>query len=375
MNRFALTPLAILACAAPAVGQEAAPPTTDPAATAPAEAAAEEPAAATTPDPCAEGGDKVPTGIVRRGQTALGTTLSLGVSGVSCATAERAASEVFALFSRIEKLTDEEAEGSSVRRINEAAGKEAVEVDAELFALIQLALGFAQHTDGAFDPTFAALAGLWTFHEGGKQIPSEAEIESRRALVDYTKVTLDEKTRTVKLEKEGMLLGLGGIVKGYTIDKAVAIMKKHGVNDFILKSGGELYVAGNPGGGYRRVGIPDPRSEKNFALVDVRDRALNTSSDDEKYFIEDGVRYHHIIDPKTGRSAKGARSVSVLSVDATSADALSTAIFVMGADKGMALVEKLAGVEAIIVDADNQVHISSGLGDRLVVGAPTDRRP
>jgi thiamine biosynthesis lipoprotein len=287
----------------------------------------------------------------------------------------KAAEEVFQLFDRIEKLTDDNAEGSAVKRINDAAGKEAVQVDSELFALIQLAVGFAEHTDGAFDPTFAALAGLWTFREGEAQIPDQAAIDERLSLVDWTQVELDGGKRTVRLAKEGMRLGLGGIVKGYTMDKAVTILRKHGVKDFILKSGGELFVSGNPGGGYRRVGIPDPRSDRNYALVDVRDRALNTSSDNDRFFIEGGVRYHHIIDPKQGRPAGKARSVSVISVDATSSDALSTAIFVMGPAKGMALVEQLAGVEAIFVDDNNGVHISSGLSERLVIGAPTDRRP
>jgi thiamine biosynthesis lipoprotein len=355
--------------------QEAAPaPAADPtpaAEPAPAEPKADAPVAA----PCPDGEDKMLEGVVSSARTSLGSELKLGLSGVTCGVGAKASDEVFALFDRVEKLTDDDDEGSSVKRINDAAGAEAVVVDAELFALIQLAIGFAQHTEGAFDPTFAALAGLWTFREGEVQIPDQAEIDRRRALVDWTQVELDESKRTVRLGKEGMKLGLGGIVKGYTMDKAVSILRKHGVKNFILRSGGELYVSGNPGGGYRRVGIPDPRSDRNYALVDVRDRALNTSSDNDAFFIEGGVRYHHIIDPKSGRPAGRARSVSVISVDATSADALSTAIFVMGPKAGMALVEQLAGVEAILVDSENQVHISSGLSERLVVGAPTDRRP
>lgn len=130
-------------------------------------------------------------------------------------------------------------------------------------------------------------------------------------------------------------------------------------------------AAGNPGGGYRKVGLPDPRSDRNYALVDVRDRALNTSSDKDRFFEQDGVRYHHIIDPRTGHPARETRTVSVLSVDATSADALSTALFVLGPEKGLALVERLAGVEAVLVDKDNRVHLSSGLSSRIVLGAPT----
>jgi len=373
MKRISLF-LLTLSLTLPAAAQGAAPaePTAEPAPPAAAEPA---PPAEAKPDPCAEGSGAKPDGLITSARTSMGTELSLGIDGASCEVASKASAEVFALFERIEKLTDDKAADSPLRHINDSAGKEAVEVSAELFALIQLAVGFAQHTDGAFDPTFAALAGMWTFQAGDPQIPTATDIDQRRALVDYTKVVLDEKTRTVKLSVEGMRLGLGGIVKGYTMDKAVTLLKKAGVDNFILKSGGEVFVSGKPGGGNRRIGVADPRSAKNYALIDVRDRALNTSSDNEKFFIEGGVRYHHIIDASTGRPATASRSVSVLSVDATSADALSTAIFVMGPAKGMALVEQLAGVEAIIVDNDNQVHISSGLSSRLVLGAPTDRRP
>ncbi len=335
--------------------------------------AAEESAAK---DACAAGtgsaqGTVVPEGIIRRASTKLGTRVELGLSGVTCALANAAYEDVFALFDRFERLTDEDAPDSALQRINAAAGKEPVVVDNDLYALIELALGFAQHTNGAFDPTFAAMSGLWRFDTDTHTLPSAEEIAARQQLIGWQRVKLDPKARTVFLERAGMKLGLRGIVKGYVVDKAVTLLRERGIEDFILKSGGELFVSGAPGGGQRKVGLPDPRSAKNYALLDVRDRALNTSSDKDRFFVLDGVRYHHIIDPRTGRPADKTRTVSVLSVDATSADALSTALFVMGPKDGLALVEKLAGVEAVIVDADNRVHLSSGLSDRVVLGAPT----
>lgn len=357
--------LGALLGAGPATAQEA-----------PAAAPARDETAASTTASCDEGmpagarGTEVPEGVIRRASTTLGTTVELGISGVTCALANRAYSDVFALFQRLDRLTDEGSADSAISKINAAAGKEPVVVDAELYALVELALGFAEHTDGAFDPTFAALSGVWRF-DGTNTLPAAAEVEQKRKLVDWRKVKLDAEKRTVFLEQGGMRLGLRGIVKGYAVDKAVTLLREMGVEDFIIKSGGELFVSGNPGGGYRKVGLPDPRSDKNYALVDVRDRALNTSSDEERYFVKDGARYHHIIDPRTGRPATGTRTVSVISVDATSADALSTAVFVMGPEKGLALVERLAGVEAVIVDEKNRVHISSGLSDRIVLGAPT----
>lgn len=312
----------------------------------------------------------LPEAAIRRAHTMGGTTLDLGASGVDCETATKAYTEVFAAFDRLEKLTASSGEGSQLAAINAAAGKEAVAVDPELFALIQLALGFAKLTDGAFDPTFAALEGLWSFGEGGAP-PSDEEIEARKKLVDWKKVVLDEDKRTVMLQEPGMKLGLGGIVKGYAIDKAVEILERHKVPHFLIRSGAEVYVKGNPGGGFRRIGVPDPRGSGSFALLDVRDRALNTSSDNVKFFLKGGVRYHHIIDARTGRPASRSRTVSVVAVDATSADALSTALFVLGPEKGLPLVEKLAGVEAIVVDDKNVVHLSSGISDRLELKAPT----
>jgi thiamine biosynthesis lipoprotein len=382
MNRRLLLPAAALLCASALHAQDAAP-AVPPAAAAPAAAPAAEapaappPAAEASTNPCADGADAagVPQGVVRRAQTAGGTEVQLGISGVSCEVASAAFTEVFALFDHMDKLTSMSGEGSAIKKINDSAGKSAVEVDKETFALVQLAIGFARHTDGAFDPTFAALAGLWTFKAGEHILPNDEEVEARRQLVDWQQVEIDESKRTVFLKKEGMKLGVGGIVKGYTMDQAVTLLREKKVPDFIIKTGGEIYVSGNPGGGYRRVGVPDPRGDGNWALMDVRERALNTSSDNDKFFILDGVRYHHIIDASTGRPARRSRSVSVLSVDATSSDALSTAIFVMGPEKGMALVERLAGVEALIVDDKNVVHVSSGLSDRVVLGAPTDRSP
>ncbi|MFZ9887662.1 MAG: FAD:protein FMN transferase [Myxococcota bacterium] len=341
------------------------------------------PAAAEVPPEgisCAEGAEApgAPAsakGVIRRSLTSFGTKVELGVSGVACGVAEKAYEELYGIFDRLERLTDEVGEDSVIRRINEAAGKEPVEVSAELYALIELALGFSEHTSGAFDPTFAALSGLWRFDGDTSVVPSQADIDARVGLIDWRRVKLDEQKRSVFLEQEGMRLGLRGIVKGYAVDQAVNRLKDLGVQNFIIKTGGEIYVSGNPGGGYRKVGLPDPRAAKNYALIDVRNRALNTSSDNERYFVRDGVRYHHIIDPDTGRPASQCRSVSVISVDATSADALSTAVFVMGPKEGLALVERLAGVEAVIIDSENQVHLSSGLSERIVLGAPTPGSP
>jgi thiamine biosynthesis lipoprotein len=171
-----------------------------------------------------------------------------------------------------------------------------------------------------------------------------------------------------------MRIHLGGIGKGYAVDRAVALMRGYGIRDFMVQFGGDLYVSGQPGDGPWRLGINDPRGlpDDSFAMIELRDATLSTSGDYERFFVAAGTRYHHLLDPDTGQPARGSRSVTIVTARAMDADALSTGVFVMGARKGMALIERLPDVEGVIVSADNEVLISSGLRGRVrVVHAPT----
>lgn len=313
------------------------------------------------------------TGLHQRTRPAMGTFVELKLVGLEDAAAEEAAEAVFAEFARIEASMTAWRDDSQLGRVNVAAGAEAVVVDAELFDVLTRAMRFAENTDGAFDPTFATLWGLWTFGDDGIVRPPEpAVVKARRALIGYGGVTLDPKTRAVKIERKGTKLGLGGIAKGYATDRAVALLRERGVEDFLIKAGGELYAAGKGPTGPWKVGVRDPRAPGFFAKVVLEDRAFDTSGDYERYFEHEGVRYHHIIDPKTGYPARRSRSVTVLASDATTADALSTALFVMGAEAGLPFVEARPDVEAVFVTASGELVISSGLGDRLeVLHAPT----
>ncbi len=325
----------------------------------------------------AEGAD-VPAGSIRQARTTMGTNLQLGASGVTCEQASEAFAAVFAEFDRLERLTSSSHPDSEVRKINAMAGKEPVVVDKELFGIIQLALGFAEMSAGAFDPTFAAMDGVWKFESdkaGSGQVPDPTVIEQRRQKVSFQNVVLDPAQTTVMLKEEGMVLSLGGIAKGYATDNAVKILRAQGVPHFIIRSGGDMFIEGDPGGKGRRIGIPDPRGDRPFALVEVKGRAFNISRDADKSFVKDGVRYHHIIDPRTGYPAHVARTVAVMANDAATADALSTAIFVLGPGPGLELAERRRGVEAIIVDADNRVHMTSGFGPGLELYAPSDESP
>jgi thiamine biosynthesis lipoprotein len=186
---------------------------------------------------------------------------------------------------------------------------------------------------------------------------------------------VNEESSTAYITQPGTRIHLGGIGKGYAVDRAVSILQQHDMRDFMVQFGGDLYVAGKPGEGPWRLGINDPRGAPNdsFAVIELRDATFSTSGDYERYFIENGQRYHHILDPDTGQPARGCRSVTIVARSAMLADGLSTGVFILGPHAGMQLVERLPDVEAVIVSQDNEVLISSGLRDRVSIIHPPTR--
>jgi thiamine biosynthesis lipoprotein len=223
-------------------------------------------------------------------------------------------------------------------------------------------------TEGKFDVTFGALADVWKFdHDQDDRVPAPAEIAARLPLVDYRAVAIDEPPGTAFVSRPRMRVHLGGIGKGYAVDRAVAILRARGFADFLVRAGGDLFASGAPGEQPWRLGIANPRGAPNdsFATVELRDRTLSTSGDYERFFIHDGQRYHHILDPDTGQPARGCVSVTIVAESAVVADGLSTGVFILGPEAGMALVERLPGVEAVIVTATHDVRVSSGLQGKV----------
>jgi thiamine biosynthesis lipoprotein len=267
--------------------------------------------------------------------------------------------------------------GSDIERLNAAAGVQPVPVSREVREVIAIARQVSDWTGGKFDVTFAALSGLWKFDSQDKDdsIPTPAAIAARLPLIDYRLLAVDDSAGTAFLKRKGMRVNLGGIGKGYAVDRGAAILRARGFNDFMIQAGGDLYVAGKRGDRAWRVGIRDPRASGDtpFALLDLTDSTFSTSGDYERFFIKDGRRYHHIIDPATGQPARGVRSVTIAATRAVLADALSTGVFLLGGRDGMALIERLPEVEGVIVTETNQVLVSSGLEGRLAVLAkPSD---
>jgi thiamine biosynthesis lipoprotein len=285
---------------------------------------------------------------------------------------------VFAEFDRLDALMSVWREGSDIERLNNAAGLHAVAVSNEVRAVLRVARQVSDWTGGKFDVTFGALSGLWKFdHDQDNRVPEPADVAKRIPLIDYRALEVDDSAGTAMLKKAGMRAHLGGIGKGYAVDRAAEILRRQGLHDFMIQAGGDLYVAGRRGDRPWRLGIRDPRGpvDKTFAALDLTDGTFSTSGDYERFFIKNGRRYHHILDPDLGEPADKCRSVTIVADNAMLADALSTGVFVVGPDAGMALIERLPNVEGVIVSAKNEVLISSGLRSRLILLSPPTDAP
>ena len=314
--------------------------------------------------------------IVERSRLAMGSELRITAWTADETAALSAFEAAFGDFQRLDGLMSVWREGSDVQRLNAAAGKQPVPVSPDVREALHAARQISEWTGGKFDVTFGALSGLWKFdHDQDNRIPNLEEVRRHVPLIDYAAVDVDERAGTVFLRREGMRVHLGGIGKGYAVDRAVDTLRRRGLSDFMIQSGGDLYVAGRRGERPWRVGIRDPRgpADRSFATLDLSEGAISTSGDYERFFISGGRRYHHILDPDSGEPARGCRSVTIVTGRATLADGLATGVFVLGPGPGMALIERLPGVEAVIVTDTNELLISSGLKDRLMaVGSPTD---
>jgi len=278
-----------------------------------------------------------------------------------------AAERVFEIFRRVDARMSEWKPTSPLSQVNANAGIRPVPVPADLRAVLHRGIEIGRRTGGAFDITWAALWGLWDFKSPEPRVPDADEIAARVRRIDYRRVRIDDKAGTVYLPEKGMLLGLGGIAKGYALDQAARALRAMGVRDFLLSAGGQVYAGGTRAGRPWRVGIRDPRGRPGdyFATLEIRDASLATSGDYERYFERDGVRYHHVLDPRTGMPARGVRSVTVISPDATLADALSTALMVLGVERGLDVAASYENVEAVFVDDAGAVHTTPGISSKL----------
>jgi thiamine biosynthesis lipoprotein len=314
--------------------------------------------------------------LVERAGVAMGSELQLRAWTTDEAAARASFDAVFAEFERLEALMSTWRPGTDVLRINAAAGVQPVPVNADVRNVLRQARQISEWTEGTFDVTFGALADVWKFdHDQDNSVPAEAAIRARLPLIDYRRIEIDDRAGTVFLTRAGMKIHLGGIGKGYAVERAIRILRGAGLRDFMVQAGGDLYVGGHKDGRPWRLGINDPRGPQgqSFATVDLTDSTFSTSGDYARFFMKDGVRYHHILDPRTGQPARLCRSVTIAAESPVLADAVAKGVFILGPEKGMALVERLPKLEAVIVTAKNEVLVSTGLKDRFVsLTKPTD---
>ncbi|HXX65801.1 MAG TPA: FAD:protein FMN transferase [Polyangiaceae bacterium] len=266
---------------------------------------------------------------------------------------------------RLERLMTTWDPKSEVSQINASAGKRPVVVGQETFDVIAESIHASQISDGSFDITFQTLHGLWKFDEDlDPHPPTPEQVQKSLRYLGYRHVKLDARARSVYLDEPHVQIGLGGIAKGYAVDKASKVLSDGGLTSFFVQAGGDLYTRGvKPDGSPWQSGIRDPRGPEGdfFAVMPVSDHAFSTAGDYERSYIVDGKRYHHIIDPHTGYPATASRSVTIWAPNAFIADEIDDAVFILGPDRGLALVESLDGVGAVIVDAHSRVWTSKRL--------------
>jgi thiamine biosynthesis lipoprotein len=271
---------------------------------------------------------------------------------------------VFAEFDRIEAVMTRYGETSELSIINRLADKQTLFVSSDLFKVLQCSQQISVLSGGAFDMTFASLGYLYDFRN--RRVPTALEIQQHKKSIDYRYVQLDEIKQTAHFTDPSVMIDLGGIAKGYAVDQGVQILEQAGVAYARLSAGGDMRLLGDKKGKPWIVGIKDPRAtlenSNHVVALPLSDISISTSGDYERFFIDDeGKRIHHIISPKTGRSVSGVQSVSVIGPDTVTTDGLSTAIFVLGVEKGLALVNRLEGIDVIIIDAERQLYFSEGL--------------
>ena len=298
----------------------------------------------------------------------MGTVIEITLIADDEEAANKASLQAFQEIKRIETLMSPWLDSSDVTRINRSAGKERVKVSPETFEVIQKAQEISELSEGGFDITIGPLTELWREARKKKIPPPVEEVKEKLGLVNFKNIETDQEGK-VFLKKKGMAIDLGGIAKGYAVDRAFELLKSLGYKNLIVNAGGDLRVGGLKNNQPWSIGIQNPReSKKILARISVSDMAVATSGDYERFFNYEGKRYHHIFNPKDGFPTEGCQSVTIVTKDCITADGLATAVFVLGSEKGYSLCQKVEGVDCIIVDKEGKTIFSPGLKDRISFG-------
>jgi thiamine biosynthesis lipoprotein len=299
----------------------------------------------------------------------MGTAISVELWADDAAQAEAAMDAVIGEMHRIDAAMSPYKPASELSLINREAARGPVPVSDEMYALLQRALEFSRRSDGAFDITYAAVGHLYDYRAGVR--PSDAEIAGARRAVGWHYLQLHAATRSVRFAREGVRIDLGGFAKGHAVENAVALLREHGIAHAVVAAGGDSRLLGDRRGRPWSIGIRDPRrAGEVVAVLPLADVAISTSGDYERFFERDGERCHHLIDPRTGKSPSSVRSVTIVAPDGLTSEALSKMVFVLGVERGLALVAQTPGADAVVVDAEGRLHFSAGLSSRAACASP-----
>ncbi len=312
-----------------------------------------------------EGAEQAESALIRREESLMGTRFEIQVYTDDSTRAAFAIDEAFAEVARVEDEISEWREWSDISALNAVQDGSAYSARGDLLAVVAAGLGVSEETDGAFDMTFASCGALWSV--GAQRIPTEEQVESCLELVDWRGVSVDLDAGTISI-RAGSRIGVGGIGKGYGVDRAAAVLESHGLTNYVVDGGGDLRVRGENDGRHWSVAIAHPRRDGALlGRLAVSEGAVVSSGDYERFFEHEGVRYHHIIDPRVGVPARASVAATVIAPDAIVADALSTGFFVLGAERAIALAASMPNVEALVVDPDLNLHMTAGFEARFAL--------
>jgi thiamine biosynthesis lipoprotein len=294
----------------------------------------------------------------------MGTVITGKVYGKN---REKASSEVINRISEIEKMMTINSPGGDINKLNSMSGKDYVALNPESVYVMNVANRYSELSGGAFDVTIGPLVKAWAIGTDNPRIPEIAEIKSLLKLVSYKDLVIDEKNNKAMLKKQNQVVDLGGIAKGYAGDEAVRILKDNKITSAYVNLGGNVVTLGKkPDGSLWRIAVQNPRAAngKYVGILEVADKAIVTSGDYERFFEKDNVRYHHILDTKTGNPAKsGLIAVTIVYDRSVDADALSTSLFILGMDEGKKLISSIKGAEAVFINIKKEIYITGGLKD------------
>ena len=304
-----------------------------------------------------------------RSRLVMDTKVDVTLFGVSSQEATAVANEMFEEMERLENILSRHISGSDISRINDAAGKNWVSVEPETVDVLKESIAAAELTEGVFDPTVGILLRLWGFGTEDPKVPSPDELEHALQLVGYDYIQIDEENNKVFLTQPGMNIDVGGIAKGYVVDRGQDVTAEAGIKAVFINAGGDISIRGSrPQGGKWRVAIQDPDNPQEWiAIIEMEEGSIATSGDYQRFFEQEGVIYHHILDPFTGFPARHVTSVTVTGPSTSMVDALTTGIFVLGVERGLDLLEALPGYEGLIVDNDGELYITAGLEDDVEI--------